>query len=82
MDAERLEAQLLEYLTREILDGDPVARDTELFSSGRLDSMNLVNLATFVERSTGIAIPDSDINADHFEDVGSILAYVRRRLEG
>jgi acyl carrier protein len=77
-----LEAQLLEYLTREILDGDPVARDTELFSSGRLDSMNLVNLATFVERSTGIAIPDSDINADHFEDVGSILAYVRRRLEG
>jgi acyl carrier protein len=77
-----LEAQLLEYLTREILDGDPVARATALFSSGRLDSMNLVNLATFVERSTGIAIPDSDINADHFEDVGSILAYVRRRLEG
>ena len=71
MDAERLEQELLEYLQREAYEGEPVTRTTELFDGGRIDSMGLVQLATFIERRTGIEIPDRDINADHFEDIAA-----------
>jgi acyl carrier protein len=81
MDAERLESALLAFVQDEILDGTAVARNTQLLSSGLVDSARLVTLATFVERRAGIEIPDRDINAEHFEDVESILAYVRLRRE-
>jgi len=61
-----------------------IGDDTELFSAGRIDSADLVRLATWVERTTGLRIPDDDINVDHFDSVAKILEYVeaRRASEG
>ena len=59
-----------------------IGDDTELFSAGRIDSADLVRLATFLERATGLRIPDDDINVDHFDSVAKILEYVAAREAG
>jgi acyl carrier protein len=57
-----------------------IDRHTELVRTGLLDSVSLVQLATWAERAFGIQIPDEDINAEHLESIARITEYVQRRL--
>ena len=68
MDAEALERQLRAFLAEKLgVDDAGVSRDDELLSTGRIDSADLVLLATFLEQRLGISVPDRDINANHFD---------------
>lgn len=53
----------------------PVADDTALFSRGLIDSMNVVELVTFVEGELGRAIPPTDITLDNFDTIERIVRY-------
>ena len=80
MDAEALEREIRRFLSDELrLDAADIARDGELVSTGLIDSADLVRLATHVERKLGIAIPDRDITAEHFDSIAKILDYVDAR---
>ena len=77
---EPLEEALRTFLCNELgLESQQLARDSELVTSGLIDSADLVLLATFLERRAGISIPDQDINADHFDTIEKILGYVEER---
>jgi acyl carrier protein len=80
MDAENLEREVRTWL-EEKLDMTGLGRDDELVSSGLVDSGNLVRLATQIERITGLRIPDRDIDADHFDSIAMIVAYIEARSE-
>ncbi len=45
-----------------------------------LDSMAVVSLITAIEESFGITIDDDEIGADAFESLGSLAAFVERKL--
>jgi acyl carrier protein len=57
----------------------PIDPAESLFDSGVLDSFGLPELVASLEQSFGIKIPDSDLNADTFESVNKIAAYVKTR---
>ena len=83
MDVDTVEASLQEFLRDELREqGAPVAQDAELVTSGLIDSMDLVRIATHLERLLGVSIPDDDINLEHFESIARILAYLETKLEG
>jgi acyl carrier protein len=50
-----------------------------LFDSGVLDSFALPELVAALEQEFGIKIPDADLNADTFESVNKIAAYLHAR---
>jgi len=80
MDSDALRAKLLRFLQEQLgADAEALESNTELVSSGLVDSASLVQLATFVERQTDLEIPDRDIGADHFDTVAAILRYVDAR---
>ena len=54
--------------------------DAPLVRTGLLDSVSLVQLAGYLERTFGIEIPDQEVDADHFDSIGIIVEYVRQRL--
>lgn len=81
MDEQTLERELLRWL-EDKLGVSGIGRDDELVSSGLVDSGNLVRLATHLERLTGIEIPDRDIDAEHFDSIARIVAYVAERGGG
>jgi acyl carrier protein len=78
MNAETLEREIRSWLEKK-LGVSGIARDAELVSSGLVDSGNLVRLATQIERLTGVDIPDRDIDVDHFDSIGMIVAYIESR---
>ena len=75
MEAEALEREIRGFLEEKLGISD-IDRNEELSSSGLVDSGNLVRLATRIERVAGIAIPDRDIDVDHFDSLAMIVDYV------
>ncbi|MFE3999801.1 acyl carrier protein [Nocardioides sp. YIM B13467] len=58
-----------------------LSADTLLFGSlPELDSLALVELITVLEDRFGFEMDEDDINAEVFESVGSLAAYVRAQL--
>jgi len=53
----------------------PLHDDTELFSRGLIDSLNVVELVTFVEGELGRPIPPADITLENFDSIARIVRY-------
>jgi acyl carrier protein len=53
--------------------------EDDLFKMGVLDSFALVDLISILEQKCGITIPDTDVNAAHFQSINAIERYVESR---
>lgn len=53
--------------------------DAALFSAGVIDSLNLLDLVTFVEELCRLKVPAADLRLEHWDSVARIVAYVRAR---
>jgi acyl carrier protein len=81
MDTDELERSILAFLRDELrVRDETIGRDTELVSTGLIDSTDLVRLAAHLERTLDVEIPDEDISPDYFDSVAMILDYVERKL--
>jgi len=50
--------------------------DTELFSSGLIDSLSVIDLVCLVETETGQSIPPAEITLENFDSVNRIAQFV------
>ncbi len=75
---ERVETELLAYVRSEFGLAEEITRESKLVRTGLLDSVNLVQLATHLERTFAVTIPDQDIDAEHMETVAMIADYAMR----
>ena len=55
---------------------EPISGETELFSSGMLDSVSMIGLIAFVEQKTGMQVQPGDVTLDNFDSIDAILGYV------
>jgi len=76
-----LRAKLRDYLTREVLRDPsyPLGDDDPLISSGLIDSFSLVDVALWVEDNLGVRIDNSELNADTFDTLSELAAYIADR---
>ena len=74
--ADRLEEALRGFLRDELGLTRELDRDEELLSMGLIASVEVAQVATFIEQQTGLTIPDRDIGARYFDSIGRILDYV------
>ena len=66
---------LISYIQRELNIDEPIEGETELFSTGMLDSVSMVGLIAFVEGQTGAHVQPGDVTLDNFDTIDAILAY-------
>jgi acyl carrier protein len=71
--------QIITFVRTQLGVEDAVTADTPLVTDGLIDSVGLMRLAAFIEQTTGLTIPDQDINPGHFDTVRQIEAYLRGR---
>lgn len=70
------EQQVLVFL-RDSLEFDAdIDADTELFSSGELDSVSMLQLITFVEQTAKIEVSREEVTLENFDSVRRIVRYV------
>ena len=57
----------------------PLREDADLFQAGVLDSFALVDFLAILEESSGIEVPDADVNPSNFQTIQEIERYTRER---
>ncbi|MEZ4320686.1 MAG: acyl carrier protein [Myxococcota bacterium] len=73
------EQKITDFLADELdVDTDGLTADTELFSSGLIDSFSMVSLMAFLEDSEGIQMNSMDVNLNNLDTINRILAYLQK----
>lgn len=70
---------VIEFLKDSLSVDEPIDVESELFSTGLLDSVAMFNLITFVEEKAKIEVRASDVTLDNFDSAQRIEAYVDAR---
>ncbi len=74
---------LISYLEEKArVDLSSVDDETELFSSGMVDSFAMVDLLVFLEKHTGTKMGPEDITLENLDSVGRILAFAQTQTGG
>jgi acyl carrier protein len=76
-------AQIRTYIAQNILfsgNSYPYDDDASFLDEGIVDSMNVLELVTFVEDTFGVSVDDQDIVPDNFDSVSRLAAYVLSRM--
>jgi len=60
-------------------DTAPLLDDDPLLLAGRIDSLNVLEIATFLEEKLGFDLSSREFDQSHFDSVDSIVAYVEGR---
>ena len=82
-DMVSIEQEVRQFLADNfILDGGGagLTPDESLTQTGVLDSMGVLELIMFIEERFGVAVPEEDTLPENLDSLGSIAAYLRRRL--
>jgi acyl carrier protein len=82
MAADDIESKIRHLLRTELGVHDEVTPDAELITTGLIDSVGLVRLATFLEREAGITVDNQEITVDNFGSLRRIRAYLQKRQAG
>lgn len=79
---EEIASVIREYIAQNILfspDGFSYPDEASLLEEGIVDSMNVLELVTFVEGEYGFNVPEKDIVPDNFDSVSSLAAYIQQK---
>jgi methoxymalonate biosynthesis acyl carrier protein len=75
-----VQARLLEFLRGGIFSAEiQVTEETDLIAVG-FDSLSLVSLLVFIEKTYGLWIPENELNETNLKNVRTIAAMVVRLL--
>jgi acyl carrier protein len=73
---------LLRFVTDTFaVDGVELLDDTPLFSSGIIDSADMVQLIEFVEMEGNVTFTPEDLTLQHLDSIGRILRFVTEQHE-
>jgi acyl carrier protein len=75
-NVQNIENELLTFIAREVVQ-EGVGRDESLISSGKVDSLGLIQILGFIEETYGMSLLSSAEPKD-FESVASLAAAVSR----
>jgi acyl carrier protein len=74
---------ILDYFGNELfIDTSEITNETVLFSSGLIDSFNMINLIMFIEETCQTKITPSEITLDNLDSIEKILTFLSDRSTG
>ena len=56
-----------------------VSDDDSLLTTGIIDSLKMVELLSFIEKSYGITVDDDELSPENFETVNSIVSFLEQK---
>jgi acyl carrier protein len=72
---------LLVYIKKEIIESelDELKEDDELLSTGLVDSMGIMRIVRFIEKTFKISIPFEDMTIENFMTIKAITFYIMNK---
>ena len=79
--AEKIQEQLLDFLTRNFLvSREEIILDESLIDQGIIDSFGLIEIATFMEKSFSIVVSEKQMIRQNFGSVLKIINFIRTEM--
>jgi acyl carrier protein len=78
-----LEAQIQRFVSQNLLFSDQgycFNNNASFIQEGIIDSMGVMELATFVNTELGVQVDPQDVTPENFDSVNKLAGYVRRKL--
>jgi acyl carrier protein len=75
-----LESEIRKFITENMLfsaDGFNYDDDASLLEAGIVDSIGVMELVTFVDKTYKITVPPEDISPDNFDSINRLANYIR-----
>lgn len=72
--------QIQSFIQDDLLGGREISDQDELLMSGLIDSLGVMRLVAFIERSCGVSIPAGEVTIQNFKTLEAIVAYVEARM--
>lgn len=69
---------IAEFIMKELAIGrkKPIVPDEDLFASGVLDSLGVLQLVLFLEEQFGVKVPDEDVVLENFQSLDAMARYL------
>jgi acyl carrier protein len=78
-----IERETRDFLTSTFLSGrSEQLRNDDALLGNVIDSMGVLELVGFLERTFAISVPDEDVVAENLGSINSITTYIVQRLPG
>lgn len=61
------------------LDDKTLAEDDDLLTSGRINSLGIMRLVTFIEEEFKVSVPPEDVTIENFRTVRTITGYLEQQ---
>lgn len=68
--------QLLQYLNTSLRSGE-IGADDDCFASGLVNSLQALEIVTYVEQTFGVSVEVEDLELDNFRSAARIATFVR-----
>jgi acyl carrier protein len=76
------ESTIKAFIARELLfsdDGFPHTDDTSFLEEGIVDSLGVMELVSFVQKTFGVTVAPSEVTPENFDSVARLAGFVRRK---
>lgn len=78
-----LEQAVKDFLRNELGKAEAnVGREESLLESGTIDSVGVLQLVSFIEKTYGIKVEDDDLMPENFDTIAAIASFIERRQAG
>src|SRR6266496_2679682 len=81
----QIEVKIREFIAANLLfsqDGFPYADAASFLQEGIIDSLGVMELVEFVQKTFGVKVEQQEVTPDNFDSVAKLTAFVRRKLNG
>ena len=72
----------LRHLLSDLLPTDPIEPTTSLFSSGLLDSINLLEVVSLIEGHWSIRFSWTEVNLDNLDSLNKMASFIESKIGG
>jgi acyl carrier protein len=80
-----VEPLIREFIAQHILLSDtgfPHGDDVSFLQEGIIDSLGVMELVEFVQKTFGVKVEQSEVTPEHFDSVSRLAAFLRRKAAG
>lgn len=77
-----IESRIKEFIAANLLfspDGFSYSDDVSFLREGIIDSLGVMELVEFVQKSFGLIVAQNEVTPEHFDSVTMLAAFIRRK---
>jgi acyl carrier protein len=82
MTAREIKRSLVDFICRNfMIEEDEFEMDRSLVDQGVIDSLGLIEISTFLSRTFGFEVGETDLTRDNFGSVDLLVRFVQKKLQ-